>query len=75
VVVEVSDTGQGIPKDEIDRIFEPFFSTKKHRFGMGLSLVKQIVSEHLGEIEVKSEMGQGTTFKLIFPVRWTERLT
>jgi signal transduction histidine kinase len=75
VVVEVSDTGQGIPKDEIDKIFEPFFSTKKHRFGMGLSLVKQIVSEHLGEIEVESEMGKGTTFRLIFPVRWMERLT
>jgi signal transduction histidine kinase len=73
VVVEVTDTGPGIPKEEIDRIFEPFFSTKKHRFGMGLSLVKQIVSEHLGEIEVESEMGKGTTFKLLFPVRWTER--
>jgi len=75
VVVEVSDTGPGIPKEEIDRVFEPFFSTKKHRFGMGLSLVKQIVSEHLGEIKVESEMGKGTTFKLIFPVRWMERLT
>jgi signal transduction histidine kinase len=75
VVIEVSDTGPGIPRDETDRIFEPFFSTKKHRFGMGLSLVKQIVSEHLGEIEVESEMGKGTTFKLIFPVRWAEKLT
>lgn len=72
VVFEVSDTGPGIPKEEIDRIFEPFFSTKKHRFGMGLSLVKQIVSEHLGEIKVESETGKGATFRLIFPVRWME---
>jgi signal transduction histidine kinase len=75
VVVEVSDTGPGIPEEEMEKIFEPFFSTKKHRFGMGLSVVKQIVSEHLGEITVESEMGKGTTFKLIFPVRWTERIT
>jgi len=74
VVFEVSDTGHGIPKDEIDRIFEPFFSTKQHRFGMGLSVVKQIVSEHLGEIKVESEMGKGTTFRLTFPVRWMERV-
>lgn len=74
VSFDVSDTGPGIPKEEIDRIFDPFFSTKQHRFGMGLSLVKQIVSEHLGEIKVESEMGKGTTFKLVFPVRWVERL-
>ena len=74
VVFEVSDTGTGIPKEEIDRIFEPFFSTKKHRFGMGLSLVKQIVTEHMGEIKVESETGKGTTFRLIFPVRWMERI-
>lgn len=75
VIFEVSDTGSGIPKEEMDRIFEPFFSTKKHRFGMGLSLVKQIVSEHLGEIKVESETGKGTTFRLIFPVRWMERVS
>ena len=74
VVFEVSDAGPGIPKEVIDRIFEPFFSTKKHRFGMGLSLVKQIVSEHMGEIKVESETGKGTTFRLIFPVRWMERV-
>jgi len=75
VIFEVSDTGPGIPKEEIDRIFDPFFSTKKHRFGMGLSLVKQIVAEHLGEIKVESEMGKGTTFRLIFPVRWMEKVS
>jgi signal transduction histidine kinase len=70
VVFEVSDTGHGISKEEIDKIFDPFFSTKQHRFGMGLSLSKQIVSEHMGEIKVESEIGKGTTCKMIFPARW-----
>lgn len=72
VILAISDEGRGIPEETIDKIFEPFFSTKKHRFGMGLPLVKQIVSEHLGEIKVESESGKGTTFRLIFPFRWTK---
>jgi len=73
VVLEVSDTGHGISKEESDRIFDPFFSTKKHRFGMGLSLAKQIVSEHMGEIKVESELGIGTTCRMIFPARWMKK--
>jgi len=69
----ISDTGPGIPSDIIDKIFTPFFSTKKQRFGMGLPLVKQIVSEHLGEIKVESQEGKGTTFIMSFPVRWKEK--
>ncbi|HAK88132.1 MAG TPA: hypothetical protein DHV16_09720 [Nitrospiraceae bacterium] len=72
-VFEISDTGHGIPKEDIERIFDPFFSTKKHRFGMGLSLVKQIISAHMGEIDVKSEIDKGTTFRLTFPLRWIEK--
>ncbi len=72
-VFEISDTGRGISKEDIERIFDPFFSTKKHRFGMGLSLVKQIVSAHMGEIDVQSEIDKGTTFRLTFPLRWTEK--
>lgn len=72
VVLAISDEGYGIPEEAIDKIFEPFFSTKKHGFGMGLPLVKQIVSEHLGEINVESELGKGTTFRLIFPSMWTK---
>lgn len=71
----ISDTGSGIPKEDLERIFDPFFSTKKFRFGMGLPLVKQIVSEHLGQIEVESIEGTGTTFRLSFPVRWIEGKT
>ncbi|MGE5238943.1 MAG: sensor histidine kinase [Chloroflexota bacterium] len=73
ITVAVSDTGAGIPSEDIERVFDPFFTTKKMRFGMGLPLVKQIVSEHLGEIKVESEVGKGTTFRLIFPVRWMEK--
>jgi two-component system sensor kinase FixL len=72
-VLAVSDTGPGIPAGAIDIIFDPFYSTKSHRFGMGLPMIKQIVSEHMGKIEVKSEAGQGTTFRLLFPRRWSEK--
>ncbi|MBA4349282.1 MAG: hypothetical protein C0415_04750 [Thermodesulfovibrio sp.] len=72
VILAVSDTGLGIKKEDIEKIFDPFFSTKQYRFGMGLPLVKQIVSEHLGEINVESEMDIGTTFEITFPIRWKE---
>jgi signal transduction histidine kinase len=71
--LSVSDTGPGIPQEDIKKVFEPFFSTKEHRFGMGLPLVRQIVSEHFGEIKVESEIGKGTTFTIVFPVRWMEK--
>lgn len=75
VILTISDTGSGIPEACIDKIFEPFFSTKEHRFGMGLPLVKQVVLEHMGEIKVESEAGKGTTFNMIFPIRWMEKKT
>lgn len=73
VMLEVADTGPGIPGDELDKIFNLFYTTKIHRFGIGLPLVKQIVSEHLGDVAVESAEGKGTTFRLSFPVRWTEK--
>ncbi len=75
VVFEITDSGPGISEEEMERIFEPFYSTKKHRFGMGLSLVKQIITEHMGSIKVESEAGKGAAFRLIFPVRWTEKIS
>ncbi|MBZ0156910.1 MAG: response regulator [Alphaproteobacteria bacterium] len=75
VTLTVSDTGRGIPEQDIPRIFDPFFSTKDHKFGMGLPLVRQIVTEHLGEITVESRMGTGTTFRMSFPARWMEKST
>jgi signal transduction histidine kinase len=70
IFLKISDTGVGISQEDVPRIFDPFFSTKTHRFGMGLSLVKQILSEHLGRIHVDSEPHKGTTFTLEFPVSW-----
>lgn len=70
VFFEVSDTGCGIPAEDIEKIFDPFFSKKGRRFGMGLPLVKQIVTEHMGNIKVGSEPNKGTIFRLSFPVRW-----
>ncbi|MEW5745798.1 MAG: HAMP domain-containing sensor histidine kinase [Nitrospirota bacterium] len=72
-VLTISDTGAGISPEDRDKIFDPFFSTKRYRFGMGLPLVRQIVSEHLGEIEIQSEEGKGTSFIITFPVRWLDK--
>ncbi len=73
-VVTISDTGCGIAGENLDRIFDPFFSTKEYSFGMGLPLVRQIVSEHLGEIAVESTPGIGTTFRIRLPLRWTDKV-
>lgn len=72
VVFMVSDKGYGIPDEDVESVFKPFFSTKEKGFGMGLPLVKQIVAEHLGKLVVESKAGKGATFKLYFPVRWNE---
>ncbi len=70
IELTVSDTGHGIPDDILDKIFDPYYSMKVYTFGMGLPLIKQIVSEHLGEIDVRSETGRGTTVRILFPARW-----
>ncbi len=67
VVIDVSDTGKGIPKSKFDAVFSPGFTTKKRGWGLGLSLVKRIIEEyHKGKIFVKhSEIDKGTTFRII----------
>ena len=62
--IEVQDNGKGIPIDVLDKIFVPFFTTKKEGSGIGLSLSRQIMRLHKGNIEVNSVMGQGTVFTL-----------
>ncbi len=68
----VSDTAHVIPRDALEKIFDPFYRGEMYRFAMGLPLVKQIISEHLGEIHVDSRTGIGTTFRISFPIRWKE---
>lgn len=71
-VVEISDTGTGISKENMDRIFEPFFSTKRQSHasgsGLGLSIVYGVVKDHHGFVDVASEVGKGATFRLHFPL-------
>ena len=64
--IRVSDNGQGIEADLLDKIFIPFFSTKKSGSGIGLSLCKQIMLLHKGHIQVQSKVGEGTVFELVF---------
>lgn len=66
IIIEVCDTGKGIEEEALSKIFIPFFTTKKKGSGIGLSLSKQIMRRHKGNIQVKSTLGEGTTFKLIF---------
>lgn len=70
VMVEIIDTGRGIPKENIRRIFDPGFTTKGFGVGtgLGLSIVHQIMESHRGTIEVESEVGAGTTFRLRLPL-------
>jgi hypothetical protein len=71
VYIEVADTGPGIPPEIQSHIFEPFFTTKpaEEGTGLGLPLCQTIVDGHGGSIEVRSELGRGTTFRIELPVR------
>jgi signal transduction histidine kinase len=66
VILKITDNGSGMPEEVLDKIFIPFFSTKKNGSGIGLSLCKQIVMLHRGTIQVQSKEGEGTSFSLQF---------
>jgi signal transduction histidine kinase len=70
VVVQVHDTGVGIPHENLDRVFDPFFTTREEEggTGLGLSIIYGIVEKHNGEIGVRSQEGSGTTFTIRFPL-------
>jgi two-component system, sporulation sensor kinase E len=68
VWVSLSDTGGGIPAEKINRLFEPFYTTREKGTGLGLMIVQRIVREHGGRIEVESRVGQGTTFRVGLPL-------
>lgn len=67
VVIKIIDTGVGIAPEHLEKLFMPFFTTKRQGTGLGLGISRAIVHQHGGEIEVHSELGKGTTFTLRFP--------
>jgi signal transduction histidine kinase len=70
ILAEFIDTGSGIRSEELSKIFEPFYTTKGpgRGTGLGLSIVYGIIQDHTGRIEVESQLGVGTTFKVYLPV-------
>ncbi len=68
LTIEIEDSGKGIPKERLSKIFQPYFSTKEKGTGLGLSIAYRIISDHKGRVEVKSEPGKGTVFSVKLPV-------
>jgi two-component system sensor histidine kinase HydH len=67
VMIQISDTGCGIPSSVLSKIFEPLFTTKQTGTGLGLASCKKIVEQHMGMITASSKEGTGTTFSIILP--------
>jgi signal transduction histidine kinase len=67
--ITFSDSGIGIPPEEIEKVFTPFHSTKEHGTGLGLAITSKIVEAHRGTIDVQSRVGEGTTFSVTIPIR------
>jgi signal transduction histidine kinase len=68
VKIEIKDTGEGIPKSELDNICKPFFTTKEKGVGLGLYIANKIIREHMGSLDVKSVVGEGTSFIINLPI-------
>ena len=69
VIIEVEDSGTGIPPEVQERLFDPFFTTKQSGTGLGLSIAARIVEKHAGAIRVQSGVNRGTTFGVVLPVK------
>src|SRR5207247_794493 len=67
VILEVQDTGPGISEEVRPKLFDPFFSTKERGTGLGLAIAARIADNHGGRLEFDSELGVGTTFRLVLP--------
>ncbi len=72
ITITIEDQGPGIPQDQFDRIFDPYFTTKEEGSGLGLAVCYSVVSKHHGHIEVKTEEGKGTTFSIFLPASGEE---
>lgn len=69
IIIEIEDTGPGIPPEIQDKMFELFYSTKEEGTGVGLTIVKQVIKKHGGKVKVKSRIDEGTKFIIFLPVR------
>jgi signal transduction histidine kinase len=72
VIIEVGDTGKGIPPEILNNIFNPFFTTRDKGVGLGLSIVQKIISYHKGNIEARNNLERGVTFTIRLPFKKME---
>ena len=68
IEITIIDTGEGISAEDLDKIFDPFYTTKREGTGLGLAITLGIIEQHGGTIEVASKKGRGSTFKIKLPV-------
>jgi signal transduction histidine kinase len=68
IKLSIQDSGLGIPSEDLDKLFDPFFSTKEGGVGLGLSIAHRIIDQHRGKIEVESTLGKGTRFTVWLPI-------
>ncbi|MCX7883158.1 MAG: ATP-binding protein [Brevinematales bacterium] len=73
-VIEIADTGCGIPQDQLQKIFEPYYTTKEYGTGLGLTITYKIIKEHDGDIQIQSKPGEGTVFTLYLPIHKGSKL-
>jgi PAS domain S-box-containing protein len=74
IVIKIEDSGPGIPKENLSKIFQPYFSTKEKGTGLGLAIAYRIISDHKGKIEVESELGKGAIFTIRLPMWYGQRI-
>jgi two-component system, NtrC family, sensor kinase len=71
-ILEVADTGKGIPADVQKRLFDPFYTTKPAGTGLGLSIAARIIEQHGGALRYQTQVGCGTTFGIVLPLKPTD---
>ena len=68
LTIRIEDTGSGMTKEQLEHIFEPFYTTKEKGTGLGLAITKRIIEDHKGKIRVTSNSGKGTAFEILLPL-------